>query len=161
MYKLSFHQGIRRSSYTSSCLLPYPWPGPSLVSRVKPNIGTYREHHHWAFNVAKDTPANHFSHLLLPKEEHFVQSENRQPLMQVLILHNGLLIENPDLALAPRDSHCSGTITDKMDASHAKMGPLADRWHEPLSMEMHPRSYSRMVRLCMQTKRWGEICLTQ
>jgi hypothetical protein len=42
--------------------------------------------------------------------------------MQVLILHSGLLIENPDLALAPRNSHCSGTITDRMDASHAKWG---------------------------------------
>jgi hypothetical protein len=58
--------------------------------------------------------------------------------MRVLILHSGLLIENPDLALAPRVSHCSGTITDRMDLNNVKMGPPADRWHEPVSMEMHP-----------------------
>ena len=47
-------------------------------------------------------------------------------------------MENPDLALAPRVSHCSGTITDRMDPSHAEMGALADRWHELVSVEMHP-----------------------
>jgi hypothetical protein len=79
-----------------------------------------------------------FSHPLLPKEEHFGQSDNRQLLMQVLILQNGLLMENPDLALAPRVSHCSGTITDRMDPSHAEMGALVDQWHELISVEMHP-----------------------